>query len=154
MKNKIKILGVLFTFVLVVSGCGKSDNKLVCTLDNAKGVVISNYIINYDSDWEEIKSLEVEEVIDFSKAKDISSVGCGDSIDACMENAKADFEVCKNNSMFSNCKMTNETKFGFTITALVDNNELKKVDNIFNVTVNTSKDDAIKILQDGGFECK
>ncbi len=154
MKNRVMMISIISTMLLLICGCGKSDNKMVCSAVEADGVLKYNYVLNYDSDWEEIETFEIEEIIDFSKVEDFSSLGCGESLDECMVSAKNDYEVCKNNSIFSNCKIENETKDGLKIVAVADDKELKKEDNVFSVTKTTSKDSAKVILEKEGYECK
>ena len=154
MNNKIKIVSFLFFLLITVCGCGKNENKMICTIEEEDGVIINKYILNYDSEWEEIDKLVVEEIIDFSSVKDIEEFGCGKDINECLLNAKEDYEVCKNNSMFSDCKIEDETKTGLKIVAEVADKELKNEDNVFYVNKNTSKSKAKDILKDKGYKCE
>ncbi len=154
MKNKVIKSCLLLIPLTILSGCGKNDNKLVCSMETGQGAVKSSYTINYDSDWEEIDSILIEEVVDFSKVEDLSVLGCGNNLEECMNNAKSDYEMCKNNDAFSNCKITEETKNSLKITSEVNKEELKKDNNIFYVTTKTSKEKAKEILKEKGFKCE
>ena len=112
MKNNIKIITFLSFLLIFICGCGKSENKMICTIDESDGVIKNRYILNYDSDWEEIDNLVIEEIVDFSGVENVEKFDCGKDIDECLQSAKGDYEVCKNNSMFSDCKIEDETKTG------------------------------------------
>lgn len=154
MKKKILLIGISFLPLLTACGCSKETNQLKCSFENAQGAVVFNYILSYDDEWKTIEKFEIEEVVDFSKVNDIATLGCGESVEDCLKEAKNDYTMCKSDSKYENCELKDETESGLTILTKVKDLELKKEENVFSIYKNTVKDEAIKKLEELGYKCQ
>lgn len=153
MKRKLLLIGILALPLLTACG-SKETNQLKCSFENAQGAVVFNYVLSYDDEWKTIEKFEIEEVVDFSKVNDITTLGCGDSVKDCLKEAKNDYTMCKSDAKYDSCELKNETESGLTILTKVKDLELKKEENVFSIYKDTPKDEAIKNLEELGYKCK
>jgi hypothetical protein len=133
----------------LLTGCG-GGNKLVCTLkDEGESSFISyEYTINYSGD--EIKSIDIDWIYDFSNVEDFEALGCT-SLEDCVSKAKEQKSSCDSQSTFENCKITKESKDKVILNARVADSELDNETG--DLTRKTSKEDAKKSMEASGFKC-
>lgn len=134
----------------LLTGCG-GGNKLVCTLQDEgdSSFVSYEYTIKYSGD--EIKSIEIDWIYDFSEIKDFEALGCTDLSD-CISKAKEQKNSCESQETFEDCKISKETKDKVILSAKVPDAELDNENADLSRT--TKKEDAKKQMEASGFKCK
>ena len=125
--KKVMYLSVLLLVAFMFTACG-SNNKLVCYEELNDGEFKQSVIINYNKEKTKVESTDVEIIIDI-KELELKTYGCTkETKEECIEELKAKYNAgCEN--MLENCKISNETKNGFTFTADVKEDKINDESN-------------------------
>ena len=156
MKKRIGLILCIVALPLL-SACGKnsgSNNLLTCTDRQLDGAFTSDTIIKYNFDGTEIVGTDLKAVIDLS-GRSVKDVGCEtETIEQCVKDLIEQMKSrCSGQTAIENCKILNQSEYGFTFTANVKSDSLE--DYFSPLSLKTEKEELKeKLVSMKNFDCK